>query len=84
LGPQPHCAWYAECQGRPQIVEVKDTGWEIYHFPSLPDAQRFAELTQQRIAEGAFAGGRMPAGAQVTIQVRATIEVAKDISVTTP
>jgi hypothetical protein len=84
FGPQPHCPWYRECNGSPQIIEVKDTGWETYHFPSVRDAQRFVEFTQQKIEEGRFAGGRFPPGSQVMVQQRATIEVVRDLAVTTP
>jgi hypothetical protein len=82
-GPQPHCPWYAECHGRPQIVEVKDTGWEIYHFPSVDDARRFVELTRQRVAEGSFASGRLPPRSAVRIQLRATVDVACDVEIET-
>jgi hypothetical protein len=81
-GSQPHCPWYRECNGAPQIIEVKDTGWETYHFPSLGDAQLFVEMTRQRVADGSFAAGRLPPGSQVTIQQRATIEVVRDFMVT--
>jgi hypothetical protein len=78
---QPHCPWYRECNGRPQIIEVKDTGWETYHFETVADATRFAEMTPQQVADGNFAGGRLPAGSQVTIQLRATVDVVRDIVV---
>jgi hypothetical protein len=82
-GSQPHCSWYAECNGRPQIIEVKDTGWETYHFQSVSDAQRFVELTGRRIAEGSFAGGRLPPRSVVRVQLRAMIEVARDVEIET-
>lgn len=81
-GSQPHCPCYREHNGSPQIIEVKDTGWETYHFPSVGDAERFAEATQRRVAAGTFANGRLPAGSQVTIQLRATMELARDVVVT--
>jgi len=80
---QPHCPWYADCNGRPQIIEVKDTGWEIYHFQTVADAQRFVELTQQQMEKGRFAGGRLPARSVVRVQLRASIDIARDIEVQT-
>src|SRR5436190_23691057 len=65
LGPRPNCPWYRECNGSPQIIEVKDIGWETYHFPSVGDAQRFAETTRRHVEEGNFAGGRLPPGSRV-------------------
>src|SRR4051812_39798290 len=50
-GPQPHCPWFGECNGSPQIIEVKDTGWETYHFKTVADATRFAKMTRQRVAD---------------------------------
>jgi hypothetical protein len=83
IGSQPHCPWYADCNGRPQIIEVKDTGWETYHFPSVADAQRFVELTRQRVAEGSFAGGRLPPRSVVRVQLRAVIDIAQDVELET-
>ena len=78
-GPQPHCAWYAQCHGRPQIIEVKDTGWETFHFSTIADAERFAELTRQQVEAGTFAGGRLPAGSEVSIQLRASLDLERNI-----
>jgi hypothetical protein len=80
---QPHCPWYTQCNGRPQIIEVKDTGWETYHFPTINDAQRFVDLTQRNIAAGSFAGGRMPPGEQVSIQLRAAVDIERNVVVST-
>jgi hypothetical protein len=82
-GSRPHCLWYAECNGRPQIIEVKDTGWETYHFQSIQDAQRFMELTREHIVDGSFAGGRLPPRAVVRVQLRGTIDVARDLEIET-
>ena len=83
IGSQPHCPWYSECNGRRQIIEVKDTGWETYHFPTVADAQRFVELTHQHVADGTFAGGRLPPRSTVRVQLRATIDVSRDVVVET-
>ena len=74
---QPHCPWYIECHGRPQIIEVKDTGWETYHFHTIGDAERFVELTKQQVESGGFAGGRLPNGSEVQVQLRAAVEIAR-------
>jgi len=81
---QPHCTWYRDYDALPQIIEVTDTGWETYHFKSLPKAQAFAEETKRRVADATFAAGRLPAGAEITIQLRATIEVARDVVARVP
>jgi hypothetical protein len=83
-GSQPHCWWYRDFNGAPQIIEVLDTGWETYHFCSIEDAEQFAAATQARIAAGTFAGGRLPPGSSVTIQQRATLELARDLVVQSP
>ena len=83
IGSRPNCPWYVECNGRPQIIEVKDTGWETYHFQTVPDAQRFVELTRQRIAEGSFADRRLPSRSTVRVQLRATIDIARDVEIET-
>ena len=83
VGSQPHCPWYAQCNGRPQIIEVKDTGWETYHFSSVSDAQRFVELTRQRLAQGSLAAGRLPPHSAVRVQLRATIDIARDLEMET-
>lgn len=84
LSSQPHCPWFRDFHGMPQIIEVTDTGWETYHFTAIADAQRFVEATRLHVADGSFAGGRLPPGSSVTIQQRATIELARDFVVATP
>lgn len=84
LACQPHCPWFREFNGSPQIIEVTDTGWETYHFASIADAERFAEATRRHVADGTFASGRLPPGSEVTIQQRATLELVRDVVVETP
>src|SRR4051812_42380267 len=76
-GSRPHCCWYPDFGARPQIIEVMDTGWETYHFTTVADAERFADHTRRMVEDGAFASGRLPADADVTIQLRATLELAQ-------
>lgn len=84
LASQPHCPWYREFNGSPQIIEVTDTGWETYHFPTIAEAERFAEATRRHVEDGTFAGGRLPPGSEVTVQQRATLELIRDVVIATP
>jgi hypothetical protein len=77
-GSQPHCPWYGDFNARPQIIEVLDTGWETYHFPSITEARRFADHTRKMVEDGVFAGGRLPPDTSVRIQLRATLDLRED------
>jgi hypothetical protein len=84
VGSLPHCPWFRDFAGMPQIIEVTDTGWETYHFQNVADAENFAEATRRHVENGTFAGGRLPLGSSVTIQLRATIEIARDFVAAPP